>query len=233
MDKMTDAQLEFAILSHCASAFAELTEKQRRFDKPKWVQRLRPPARRKSMKSPFEITIPFNTPNQERHMRTSMTTPVSGLRRDIDRLFEEAFGASNNGSTWMPLADVRETKTDLNIEFELPGLRPEDVEITTDNGVLTVSGEKRGERKEGDENSRWHLIERTYGRFTRSFQLPKGVNDSEISAEYDHGVLRVRIPKSALPQPRKIEIGQRSNGKEQAQVSGGSKSSSKESDRSN
>lgn len=168
-------------------------------------------------------------------MRTSMTTPVFGLRRDIDRLFEEAFGGTNNGSAWMPVVDVRETKTDLNVEFELPGLRPEDVEITTDNGVLTVSGEKRSERKEGDENSRWHLIERTYGRFSRSFQLPKGVNDGEISADYDHGVLRVRIPKSALPQPRKIEIGQRGSGKEQAQVSGSSKSGNQsgQSDRSN
>lgn len=160
-------------------------------------------------------------------MRTSMTTPVFGLRRDIDRLFEEAFGATNNGSTWMPVVDIRESKSDLSIEFEVPGLRAEDVEITTDNGVLTVSGEKRGERKEGDENSRYHLIERTYGRFSRSFQLPKGVNESEISADYDHGVLRVRIPKTALPQPRKIEIGQRGSGKEQAQVTGGSKSSTK------
>ena len=159
-------------------------------------------------------------------MRTSMTTPVFGLRRDIDRLFEEAFGGSNNGSSWMPVVDIRESKSDLSIEFEVPGLRPEDVEITMDNGVLTVSGEKRGERKEGDENSRYHLIERTYGRFSRSFQLPKGVNENEIAADYDHGVLRVRIPKTALPQPRKIEIGRTSSGKEQAQVSGGSKNNS-------
>ena len=167
-------------------------------------------------------------------MRTSLTTPVFGLRRDIDRLFEEAFGATNNGSAWMPVADIRESKTDLNIEFEIPGMRAEDVEITTDNGVLTVSGEKRGERKEGDENSRYHLIERTYGRFSRSFQLPKGVNENEIHAEYDNGVLRVRIPKSALPQPRKIEIGQRAGGgKEQAKVTGGSKSTKEQSERSN
>jgi HSP20 family protein len=160
-------------------------------------------------------------------------SPVFGLRRDIDRLFEEAFGGNSNGSAWMPMVDVRETKSDLNIEFELPGLKPEDVEITTDNGVLTVTGEKRAMRKEGDENSRYHLIERTYGRFNRSFQLPKGVNENEIQADYDHGVLRVRIPKSALPQPRKIEIGQRGSGKEQAQVSTGSKSGAEHGDRSN
>jgi HSP20 family protein len=139
--------------------------------------------------------------------KTSVTAPVFGLRRDIDRLFEEAFGATNNGSEWMPVADIRESKADLTIDFELPGLKPEEVEITADNGVLTVSGEKRGERKEGDENSRYHLMERTYGRFSRSFQLPKGINDAEISADFDNGLLRVRIPKSALPQPKKIQIG--------------------------
>ena len=157
--------------------------------------------------------------------KTSLTAPVFGLRRDIDRLFEEAFGATNNGSAWMPTADIRESKNELTNDFELPGLKPEEVEITSDNGVLTVSGEKRGERKEGDENSRYHLMERTYGRFTRSFQLPKGINDSEISADFEHGVLRVRIPKTALPQPKKIQIGGGSNGREQAQVSGSSKSS--------
>ena len=160
-------------------------------------------------------------------MQKSLSTPVFGLRRDIDRLFEEAFGGNSNGSSWMPMVDIRETKSDLNIEFELPGLKPEEVEITADNGVLTVTGEKRSERKEGDESSRYHLIERSYGRFTRSFQLPKGVNENEINADFDHGVLRVRIPKSALPQPRKIEIGQRGSKKEQAQVSGNSKSSDK------
>lgn len=156
-------------------------------------------------------------------MQKSLNAPVFGLRRDIDRLFEEAFGATNNGSSWMPVADIRESKSDLNIEFELPGIRPEDVEITTDNGVLSVSGEKRGERKEGDESSRFHLVERTYGRFSRSFQLPKGVNESDIAADFEHGVLRVRIPKAALPQPRKIRIGQHRDGKEQAQVSGSSR----------
>ena len=160
--------------------------------------------------------------------KTSLTAPVFGLRRDIDRLFEETFGSTNNGSAWMPVADIKETKGDLTIEFELPGLKPEEVEITSDNGVLTVSGEKHSERKEGDEEGRFHLMERSYGRFSRSFQLPKGINDGEISADFENGLLRVRIPKTALPQPKKIQIGGSNKGREQAQVSGGSsKSSSK------
>ena len=139
-------------------------------------------------------------------IRTQMT-PLFNLRRDIDRLWEEALGARDNGSTWMPAVDIRETSEDLSIDFELPGLKPEDVEITTENGVLTVRGEKRGERTEGAEGSRFHLVERTYGSFTRSFQLPQGVNEDKIAAEFDNGVLRVRVPKAALPQPKRIQIG--------------------------
>jgi HSP20 family protein len=163
-----------------------------------------------------------NRDKEENMYKTSLTAPVFGLRRDIDRLFEDAFGATNNGSAWMPVADIRETTSDLTIEFELPGLKPEEVEITSDNGVLTVSGEKRSERREGNEDGRFHLMERTYGRFSRSFQLPKGINDSEISADFEYGLLRVRIPKTALPQPKKIQIGSSSKGREQAQVSGSS-----------
>jgi HSP20 family protein len=134
----------------------------------------------------------------------SAITPFFSLRRDIDRLFEDALGGSNR-MAWIPAVDVREDASELLLEFELPGLRPEDVQVTAENGVLTVHGEKRTERKEGEE-SRWHLVERSYGTFTRSFQLPKGLDEGQIEANFEHGVLRVRIPKAALPQPRRIQI---------------------------
>lgn len=139
--------------------------------------------------------------------RTTLTSPVFGLRREIDRLFDDAF--SGNGgrgmSNWTPATDVRESQGELTLTFEMPGISPENIEITTDNGVLTVRGEKREERKEGDEGQ-YHLVERSYGAFTRSFQLPKNLDDSKIEANFEHGVLTVRIPKAALPQPKKIEI---------------------------
>jgi HSP20 family protein len=134
----------------------------------------------------------------------SAITPFFSLRRDIDRLFDDALGGSNR-TAWMPAVDVREDAAELLLEFELPGMRPEDVEVTAENGVLTVRGEKRTERKEGDE-SRYHLVERAYGTFTRSFQLPKGLDEGQIEANFEHGLLRVRIPKAALPQPRKIQV---------------------------
>ena len=136
--------------------------------------------------------------------RTAMTTPVFGLRREIDRLFEDAFGREGGRNFWSPVTDVREDERSLSFEFELPGLSPEQVEITADNGVLTVRGEKDERRVEGE--GRQHIAERTYGSFTRSFQLPQGVDDDRIEASFANGVLTVTVPKAALPQPRKIQI---------------------------
>ena len=137
--------------------------------------------------------------------RTSIA-PFYSLRRDIDRLFEDVLGRDAMQGGWAPAVDVREDEEALVLELELPGVSPEQVEVTAENGILTVRGEKRSERKEGDEERRWHLVERSYGAFRRSFQLPKGVDEGQIGAGFDHGVLTVRVPKSALPQPRKIQV---------------------------
>ena len=139
--------------------------------------------------------------------RTNFSTPVFGLRREIDKLFEDTFGRGDGANAWTPAVDVRESEQELRLEVEVPGIRPEDVEITAENGVLTLRGEKRNERKEGDENSRYHMVERSYGSFMRSFQLPQGLDESAIEANYDDGILSIHIPKTALPQPRKIQIG--------------------------
>ena len=137
--------------------------------------------------------------------RTMLTSPVFGLRREIDRLFEDTFANGGDRSAWMPAVNIRETANGFEFDIELAGFKPADVELTCDSGVLTIRGERREERKEGDE-SRYHLVERRYGEFTRSFQLPQGVNDEAIEAEFDHGLLKVRVPKAEIPQPRRIDI---------------------------
>lgn len=158
--------------------------------------------------------------------RSSLSTPVFGLRREIDRLFEDTFGRGEGASAWTPTVDVRESDNELSLEVELPGIRPEEVEITAENGVLMIRGEKRNERKEGDENSRYHMVERSYGSFMRSFQLPQGLDESKIEADYNDGILSIHIPKTALPQPRKIQIGRQSQnqmkGSTQRQMGSGS-----------
>ena len=152
---------------------------------------------------------------------TSLTAPLFGLRREIDRLFEDTFQGRGDRSTWTPTVNVRESNKELTFEFELPGLKPDQVEITAENGVLTITGERKEERKEGEE-SRYHIIERTYGAFSRSFALPQGVDEEQIDADFEDGVLRVHVPKAALPQPRRIQIQPgKGQGKTEAQVSGG------------
>lgn len=138
------------------------------------------------------------------------TVPMLTIRRDIDRLLDETVGALQPAlglqagrPTWAPAADVRESDSEYVLELEVPGVDPAALELTVDRGVLTVAGERAYATREGE---RTHLRERMHGRFVRSFRLPKGFDDSAIAAETEHGVLRVRLPKAALPQPRRITV---------------------------
>ena len=157
-------------------------------------------------------------------MLYSMTTssPIFGLRREIDRLFEDTF--TRDGNNWTPAVDIKESDSDIRIDLELPGMKPEEVEITAENGLLTIRGEKQSERKEGDEG-RYHVVERSYGTFLRTFTLPQGVDENQIQAEFKDGVLSIRIPKAALPQPKRIQIAG-SQQKQQASVGTGNAAAS-------
>jgi len=142
---------------------------------------------------------------------TSLTaTPVFGLRREMNRLFDDMLTRTTPSAAWAPPVDVREDDREISLAVELPGVKPEDVDVTCDNGVLSIHGQKNADRKENE--GEYHLVERTYGTFTRSFRLPKGVDDSKISADFENGVLHVHVPKAALPQPKKIQIGTRRSG---------------------
>ena len=129
--------------------------------------------------------------------------PTSRLRRELDRLLEEF---SSGGTTaWIPSADVCELDDEIRIDFELPGIRPDDIELTIENGTLYVSGERSSTRDDG-ENAHYHMTERTRGSFFRSFTLPQGIDEGRITADFSDGVLHVHVPKDALPQPRRIQI---------------------------
>ena len=155
--------------------------------------------------------------------RGSLTGPVFGLRREIDRLFEDTFGGDARRTGWVPAVDIREDNKEIALEIELPGIKPSDVEVTAENGVLTIRGEKQSGSTEGSEG-RYHVVERSYGSFTRSFQLPTGVDEQRIDADFTDGLLTIRIPKAALAQPRRIEI--RNSGSQPAVQGSPSKSSS-------
>jgi len=134
------------------------------------------------------------------------TAPVFGLRREIDRLFEDAFRLGHSGrGEWSPAVDVRETDQELIFAVEIPGMTANNVEVTTENGVLTIRGERIDEQKDGDQG-RLHLAERNYGSFARRFQLPHGINHEAIQADVEFGMLTLRVPKAALPEPKQIRV---------------------------
>jgi HSP20 family protein len=129
----------------------------------------------------------------------------------FDQLFDTFFGNAGrtaNGNSLMraPETDVIETEREIRVVTEMPGLKRENIELDVENNVLTIRGEKREQRTEG-EQGRWHLAERRYGTFTRSFVLPRDVDAEKIQAAFNDGVLTVTIPKSEKARRRRIEIG--------------------------
>jgi HSP20 family protein len=149
----------------------------------------------------------------------AMTTPTLGLQRELYRLFEGAITQGKaDQSEWTPLVDIRETDRELNFAVEIAGADANDIDVTTENGVLTIRGERSEEWKD---EGRYHLVERGYGTFTRRFQLPEGVEIDKIQADVDNGLLQVRIPKSAMPQPRTIQVKAVAHGKNGGQLTNG------------
>ena len=137
--------------------------------------------------------------------------PFFSLHREIDRLFDDfarglpAMGNGfGNGSAMMPTMDVAETDKEIEITAELPGLEQKDVQINVSDNLLTIKGEKKAEKEQKDKN--YHLVERSYGSFERSLQLPEGVNADAIKASIDKGVLKVVVPKPAPAQVKKVEV---------------------------
>ena len=124
----------------------------------------------------------------------------------FSRFFDEPFFNQARAGRWMPAVSVSETKDELLLTAELPGLSEDDLSIELENNVLTVSGEKSEEHKEDDEERHFHVVERSYGSFTRSFTLPRTVDGSNIVATFDSGVLTVMLPKVAEAKGRKISI---------------------------
>ena len=128
---------------------------------------------------------------------------VVALRREMDRWFDGYGGGSSQSlQPWAPAVSIQETSDSLAVTAELPGVNPADVEVTVENGVLTISGEKTPPGTNGN----IHLDERRYGRFERSFTLLQSVVSDDIRADFANGVLTVSLPKTAEAKPRRIRI---------------------------
>lgn len=152
------------------------------------------------------------------------TSPLSMLRNEIDRLFDDfswpdlGFSAGRERAMAVPTAlrsviragapamDLVERKSEYEVQVELPGMARKDIEIRMTGGTLVIKGEKTAEREEKDEN--YHLSERTYGAFQRAFRLPPGIDPDKVEATFDNGVLKIRLPKTdeAHDSDRRIEV---------------------------
>ena len=134
---------------------------------------------------------------------------VSRLRNEMDRLWDEYFGPGRRAlqpmeEAWLPAVDVSETGDKITVKAEIPGMEAKDIEISMVGDTLTIKGEKKAEREEKDEN--YHLVERSYGSFSRAMKLPAVVDSDKVEATYKNGVLTVVLPKKEEVKPKAIEI---------------------------
>lgn len=113
---------------------------------------------------------------------------------------------SENSRVWAMPAEVIETDSEVRFDVEAPGFRAEDFDITLENNVLTIAGEKKMERQDTNRDTDYRLFERRYGRFQRSFTVPPTVRGDECEARYENGVLSVSLPKSEEARPRRIQV---------------------------
>ena len=136
---------------------------------------------------------------------------LSALQNEMTRWMGLAGGATpanGQSSNWLPAVDVWETEKELVLSFDLPGIPEENIAVELDDNVLTVSGERSRASEQATE--RYYRFERRFGSFSRGVTLPPGVQEDAIVANYENGVLEIRVPKPEEPKPKRIQIG--SNG---------------------
>src|SRR5215210_8650052 len=134
---------------------------------------------------------------------------LRSLQEEVNRLFStnltRGFGEEGIGrGAWNPSVDIYENKDHIVLEAELPGMKREDFELSVENNVITLRGERQFEKKDDSDN--YHRVERSYGTFTRSFTLPQTVSAEGANAEYKNGVLRVTLAKREEVKARRIEV---------------------------
>ncbi len=144
-------------------------------------------------------------------IRTTPPRAFSPFNTTFDRLFEELFAPVRRVgdedvmvTSWVPSADVKETDDALIVELELAGVKKDDIDVSLEQNVLKVTGERRHENEESKEGL--HRVERFYGRFSRSFGLPRHVDPAKVKAVMKDGVLRLELPKTEAARPRQIAV---------------------------
>lgn len=134
---------------------------------------------------------------------------LAALQDRMNRVFEGTLSHTRNEEelftgTWAPPVDIYETKDKITLKAELPGFEEKQINLRFEDGVLTIEGERKFEKESGDEN--YHRVERSYGKFVRSFAIPAGIEGDKIAATFNNGVLTVDLPKREETKPKQIRI---------------------------
>lgn len=132
---------------------------------------------------------------------------LSALQEQVNRFFETKFSPNGDGSAlsaWAPAVDVYETENELVIQADLPGATEKDLDVSVENNMLTIGGERRFDQKVREDN--YLRMERFYGSFHRTFSLPSTVDAQAIQAQYTDGVLTVTLPKRAESKPKQVKV---------------------------
>ena len=142
----------------------------------------------------------------------STIDPFESAQREFDTALNRFFGGrdlGDGGQGWAPYAvDVREDADHIYVEADLPGFKKNEIDVTLENQTLTISAEHREESKQGDEKKGDYLLrERRYNRFMRSFTLPPTVDDQQVQAKLDDGILTITLNKREETKPRKVQVG--------------------------
>ncbi len=131
------------------------------------------------------------------------------LQNRMNRMFEEQYGGGRSEEAlttgaFVPPVDIYEDEHSIQLKLEVPGIDEKNLDIKVENNVLTVTGERKFEKEEKEEN--FHRVERRYGSFSRSFTLPNTVETENIQADYENGVLKIRLAKRAEAKPKQIKV---------------------------
>ena len=146
--------------------------------------------------------------------RWDQSRGLPSLQDQVIRLFEDNFTRSRSGqadlATWAPPVDIYETENELVVKADLPDLREEDIDVRVENNTLTIRGERKFEKDVNEDN--YLRVERAYGPFIRSFNLPNTVSSENIRAEYRNGVLSLHMAKREESKPKQVKISVSANG---------------------
>jgi HSP20 family protein len=134
---------------------------------------------------------------------------MENIQDEVNRVFDSFFSTpmrrrGEDMGAWLPDVDIVEDKDRIDVQVDLPGMEKDDIKVSVEDNILTIKGERKSFKEEKDKT--YHQVERTYGKFTRSFSLPSTVDGSKIKANYKNGVLKIELPKTEAVKPKEIPV---------------------------